>query len=92
MKKRLKLYCDNLHLILRLLPKSNGAVNREIRPSNSELNVGNISMEKLIPAMNKILDISNQMGIDMQFDFPQIAVVGSQSAGKSSVLESFVGR
>ena len=54
--------------------------------------VGNAGMEKLIPAMNKILDVCNQMGVNMEFDFPQIAVIGCQSAGKSSVLENFVGR
>ncbi|XP_055296155.1 dynamin-like isoform X2 [Sitodiplosis mosellana] len=53
---------------------------------------GNAGMEKLIPAMNKILDVCTQVGVDMQFDFPQIAVIGCQSAGKSSVLENFVGR
>ena len=53
---------------------------------------GNAGMEMLIPAMNKILDVCTQVGVDMQFDFPQIAVIGCQSAGKSSVLENFVGR
>lgn len=52
---------------------------------------GNAGMEKLIPAMNKVLDVCTQMGISMQFDFPQIAVIGSQSAGKSSILENIVG-
>lgn len=30
---------------------------------------GNAGMEKLIPAMNKVLDVCTQMGIHMQFDF-----------------------
>lgn len=53
---------------------------------------GNFGMEKLILAMNKMLDVCTQTGTNVQFDLPHIAVVGSQSAGKSSVLESFVGR
>lgn len=56
------------------------------------MNPGNSGMEKLIPSMNKIMDVCTQVSISMQSDFPQIAVIGSQSAGKSSVLENFVGR
>ena len=33
-----------------------------------------------------------QLSSDVQLDLPQIAVVGSQSSGKSSVLEALVGR
>lgn len=53
---------------------------------------GNAGMEKLIPMVNQLQDICAQMGTTLQFDLPQIAVIGSQSAGKSSVLENFVGR
>lgn len=53
---------------------------------------GNSGMEKLILAMNKMLDVCTRTGTNIQFDFPQIAVIGCQSAGKSSVLENFVGR
>lgn len=54
--------------------------------------VGNAGMQSLIPVVNKIQDLCTQMGTGLQFDLPQIAVVGSQSTGKSSVLEGFVGR
>ena len=54
--------------------------------------MGNRGMEDLINVMNKIQDAFAQIGGSSQIDLPQIAVVGSQSAGKSSVLENFVGR
>ncbi|XP_052747455.1 dynamin isoform X6 [Bicyclus anynana] len=53
---------------------------------------GNMGMEQLIPIVNKMQDAFTQLGVHMQLDLPQIAVVGGQSAGKSSVLENFVGR
>ncbi|GJQ72967.1 shi [Trypoxylus dichotomus] len=53
---------------------------------------GNTGMEQLIPIVNKLQDAFTQLGVHMTLDLPQIAVVGGQSAGKSSVLENFVGR
>ncbi|KAG4072058.1 hypothetical protein HA402_015557 [Bradysia odoriphaga] len=53
---------------------------------------GNYGMESLIPIVNKLQDAFTTMGVHMQLDLPQIAVVGGQSAGKSSVLENFVGK
>merc|ERR1712223_693795 len=53
---------------------------------------GNRGMDSLIPIMNKMQDIFTQLGVSNSIDLPQIAVVGGQSAGKSSVLENFVGR
>jgi dynamin 1-like protein len=48
-------------------------------------------MERLIPIINKLHDVFTTVGSGI-VDLPQIVVVGSQSSGKSSVLESFVGR
>ncbi|KAF5403761.1 Dynamin GTPase [Paragonimus heterotremus] len=53
---------------------------------------GNKGMEQLIPLVNKLQDAFASLSIPLALDLPQIAVVGSQSAGKSSVLENFVGR
>jgi len=50
-----------------------------------------MSMEQLIPIINKLQDVFNALGTDA-IDLPQIVVVGSQSSGKSSVLENIVGR
>lgn len=52
----------------------------------------NEGMENLIRIVNKLQDAFTQMGTPFGIDLPQIAVVGGQSAGKSSVLENFVGR
>ncbi|XP_075525958.1 dynamin related protein 1 [Dermacentor variabilis] len=48
-------------------------------------------MEALIPVINKLQDVFNTIGADA-LQLPQIVVVGAQSSGKSSVLESLVGR
>uniref|UniRef100_T1IMC3 Dynamin-type G domain-containing protein n=1 Tax=Strigamia maritima TaxID=126957 RepID=T1IMC3_STRMM len=48
-------------------------------------------MEALIPVINKLQDVFNTVGADA-IQLPQIAVVGTQSSGKSSVLESIVGK
>ncbi|XP_035510307.1 dynamin-3 isoform X1 [Morone saxatilis] len=54
--------------------------------------MGNRGMEDLIPLINKLQDAFSTIGQSCNLDLPQIAVVGGQSAGKSSVLENFVGR
>mmetsp|Transcript_18992 Transcript_18992/g.31134 ORF Transcript_18992/g.31134 Transcript_18992/m.31134 type:complete len:1083 (-) Transcript_18992:172-3420(-) len=51
-------------------------------------------MDELITVVNRLQDVLSGIGISTSdiIDLPQIAVVGSQSSGKSSVLESFVGK
>ncbi|KAI0249673.1 dynamin protein dnm1 [Lactifluus subvellereus] len=46
--------------------------------------------EDLIKLVNRLQDTFSNLGGEL--DMPQLAVVGSQSAGKSSVLENIVGR
>ncbi len=52
----------------------------------------NAGMEDLIPVVNKLQDAFAAIGMQAPIDLPQIAVVGGQSAGKSSVLENCVGK
>lgn len=49
-------------------------------------------MEKLIKVINKLQDVFSTLDQDPGLKLPQIIVVGEQSSGKSSVLESLVRR
>jgi len=49
------------------------------------------TLEDLIPVVNKLQDVMYDAGIDT-LDLPVLAVVGSQSSGKSSILETLVGK
>ncbi|XP_027919460.1 dynamin-related protein 3A-like [Vigna unguiculata] len=46
----------------------------------------------VISLVNRLQDIFSRVGSHNSIDLPQVAVVGSQSSGKSSVLEALVGR
>ncbi|KNG80723.1 hypothetical protein ANOM_010602 [Aspergillus nomiae NRRL 13137] len=52
----------------------------------------NVNDPSLISLVNKLQDVFATVGVHNPIDLPQIAVVGSQSSGKSSVLENIVGR
>lgn len=63
------------------------------RAPNADQIVGhNTGMKKLIPVINQIQNIVTQAGLNVELNLPQIVVLGCQSAGKSSVLENFVGK
>lgn len=65
----------------------------ETSPSNTPDAAAVASLgHSVIPIVNKLQDIFAQLGSQSTIELPQVAVVGSQSSGKSSVLEALVGR
>ncbi|KHG17659.1 Dynamin-related 3A -like protein [Gossypium arboreum] len=68
------------------------AVNPNNKMSTLTKTVATIG-SSLIPVINKLHDILASSGTELSdISVPQVAVVGSQSSGKSSVLEALVGR
>lgn len=49
-------------------------------------------MDLLIEKINDLQDICTENSISNKIELPQIVVIGSQSSGKSSVLENIIGR
>ena len=53
---------------------------------------GNESMRALVGVVNRLQDACLRSQVTLGLELPQICVVGGQSVGKSSVLESIVGK
>ncbi|KAH8088967.1 P-loop containing nucleoside triphosphate hydrolase protein [Cristinia sonorae] len=74
-----------------LSPTQHGAPLTSISPGNT--GVG-LSDPVLSSGRRKMLDLVNRLhstGVQLDIDLPMIAVIGSQSAGKSSLIESISG-
>lgn len=64
----------------------------QLNPQNLPAMESNPGMKNLVLTVNKLQETFKNLDVPMDIDLPQIAVVGIQSSGKSSVLEKFVGR
>ena len=58
--------------------------------SGSSMKMIPTTMQDLIPTVNRLMDVFHTIHHAESLDLPQIVVVGSQSSGKSSVLENIV--
>jgi GTPase SAR1 family protein len=49
-------------------------------------------MNSLISVINKLQEICANSNVNCKIQLPQIVVVGAQSSGKTSILESIIGK
>lgn len=49
-------------------------------------------MENLIEIINKLQEIMSKASVNCKIKLPQMVIVGSQSSGKSSIIETIVGK
>ncbi|KAL9117122.1 MAG: hypothetical protein Q9187_006345, partial [Circinaria calcarea] len=75
--------------LLQHMTEKFASVEDGVKPGAAVINVNDPG---LITLVNKLQDVFTTVGVQNPIDLPQIAVVGSQSSGKSSVLENIVGR
>ncbi|KAJ7813927.1 P-loop containing nucleoside triphosphate hydrolase protein [Mycena olivaceomarginata] len=74
-------------------PSSNSSISSISDDHDSDHGVG-LSDPSLSQSRRLMLDLVNRLhntGVQIDIDLPQIAVIGSQSAGKSSLIESISG-
>lgn len=59
---------------------------------NAYVNIYIQTMDTLLQKINKLQDVFTSTNMQREIDLPQIVVVGTQSSGKSSVIEHIVGK